>query len=106
MNVTPGEASARDALRTDGHYMRRLIEATPIPGGIHAFVSLIAFNDEGDERHSIIRSDEPLSSQTINTLVPNRPAEKDRALPGERSFAALRMTHPDRKSTRLNSSHV
>ncbi len=94
MNVTPGEASARDALRTDGHYMRRLIEATPIPGGIHAFVSLIAFNDEGDERHSIIRSDEPLSSQTINTLVPNRPAEKDRALPGERSFAALRMTHP------------
>src|SRR6266568_1480158 len=75
MNVTPGEASARDALRTDGHYMRRLIEATPIPGGIHAFVSLIAFNDEGDERHSIIRSDEPLSSQTINTLVPNRPAE-------------------------------
>ncbi len=75
MNAHPVGALIADALRKKGLYVRRLIEATALPGGLRAVVSLIAFSDVGDERRPIIVSDEPLSWQTTNTHVPNTPAE-------------------------------
>lgn len=75
MNAHRVEASIADDLRKKGLYMRRLVEAVAIPGGLRACVSLIAFRDVGDERRPIIMSDEPLSWQTTKTHVPNTPAE-------------------------------
>lgn len=75
MNASSVEAASVQAVRKDGFYLRRLLEVMPIAGGIRATVSLIAFRDAGDERRSIIVSDEPLARQMINTHVPNRPAE-------------------------------
>ncbi|HCI81942.1 MAG TPA: hypothetical protein DHW02_19885, partial [Ktedonobacter sp.] len=63
-------------IQQQGMYLRRLLDATPISGGIQARVSLIAFHDFGDERHRVIVSDEPFASQTIYTNTPNRPPEE------------------------------
>lgn len=75
MNIHSALASRLEGTPVTGYYLRRLQEVTPLPGGIRAVVSPIAFRNMGDERRGIILSDEPFSQQAINTRAPNRPAE-------------------------------
>ena len=74
MNAIPEWVRLRGVrVQSYGHYIRRLVEATAIPGGISAVTSLIAFGNIGDEQRPIILSNEPFSRQAINTHAPNSP---------------------------------
>lgn len=96
MKTHSTEASVISTFRKDGLYMRRLLEATAIPGGLRADVSLIAFSDVGDERRPIIISDEPLSRQMTNTHVPNQPADvgKDEPEATQRTTLEVQVLSP------------
>ena len=87
-------------IQQQGMYLRRLLDAMPIPGGIQAHVSLIAFRDVGDERHRVIVSDEPFASQTIYTNTPNRPPEEQSPATSTSMFADTDVSSPN--STLLN----
>lgn len=89
MNAIPGTNQARVADQMSGYYMRRLVEAAPIVGGVRAVVSPVAFSDVGDERHAIIISDELLSRQVIATSTPNVPPDAAASAMVEAALAAV-----------------